>query len=163
VTTGDKDAVEVFIDDKGQFGTVSSSARFKEDIKDMAGYSRRLLDLRPVTFRYKQPFADGDKPVEPGLVAEEVAAVYPDLVAYGADGKIETVEYYKLTPMLLNELQHQRHELQALTERLAEARTEIRRSQEALADEDAKLADRLAKLEEASRAATTAAHHQTAN
>jgi hypothetical protein len=40
-----------------------------------------------------------------GLIAEEVAEVYPDLVAKNKDGQIETVQYHKLTPMMLNELQ----------------------------------------------------------
>ena len=149
------DAVEVVIDSNGQLGTRHSSARFKEDIKDMAAYSRRLLDLRPVTFRYKQPAADGGKPVEPGLIAEEVAEVYPDLVAHGADGRIEAVQYDKLTPMLLNEVQNQERQLAAEAGRNAALEAEVhdlranlaeaRRSQDALAD-------RLAKLESTSRA-----------
>ena len=50
------------------------------------------------------------KPLDYGLIAEEVAEVYPDLVVKGADGQIETVQYQKLTPMLLNELQKERRE-----------------------------------------------------
>ena len=42
-----------------------------------------------------------------GLIAEEVSEVYPDLVVKGADGRVETVQYQKLVPMLLNELQKQ--------------------------------------------------------
>jgi predicted Zn-dependent peptidase len=63
------------------------------------------LKLRPVTYRYKQANDNGENPVEYGLIAEEVAKVYPELVAHSADGQIETVQYHKLTPMLLNELQ----------------------------------------------------------
>jgi len=48
------------------------------------------MRLRPVTFRYQKPFADGSRPVQYGLIAEEVAEVYPDLVAHSADGQIET-------------------------------------------------------------------------
>ena len=33
--------------------------------------------------------------------------MYPDRVVRGKDGQIETVQYQKLTPMLLNELQKQ--------------------------------------------------------
>jgi hypothetical protein len=33
--------------------------------------------------------------------------VYPELVTHGLDGKVETVRYSMLTPMLLNELQKQ--------------------------------------------------------
>lgn len=106
-TTGMADAVPTVIDSNGQIGTVNSSARFKEDIQDMAGASSGLLRLRPVTYRYKQPYADGSKPIDYGLIAEEVAEVYPDLVVNGADGVVQTVQYQKLTPMLLNELQKQ--------------------------------------------------------
>jgi len=105
VTTGQNDAVAVLIDSKGQLGTVSSSRRYKEDIQDMGISSDGLLRLRPVTFRYRKPYADGSKPIQYGLVAEEVAKVYPDLVVRGKDGQVETVQYYKLDAMLLNEVQ----------------------------------------------------------
>ena len=112
VTTDLTGAVPVVVASNGQLGTVSSSARFKEDIKDMGEASSRLLQLRPVTFRYKQSYADGSKPIDYGLIAEEVATVYPDLVAKDADGQIQTVQYQKLTPMLLNEVQKQSGQLQ---------------------------------------------------
>jgi hypothetical protein len=92
-------AVNVLIDTNGQLGTVLSSRRYKEDISDMSEASAALMLLHPVTFRYKKPYADGSKPIDYGLIAEEVAEVYPDLVIGGADGKVETVQYQKLTPM----------------------------------------------------------------
>jgi hypothetical protein len=110
VTTGNNDAVTVVIDSAGQLGTVSSSRRFKEDIQDMDGASSGLMRLRPVTFRYKKPFADGSKPIQFGLIAEEVAEVYPDL-ARSADGQIETVKYQVLDSMILNEVQRQQEEI----------------------------------------------------
>ena len=111
--------VPVMVDPTGQLGTVSSSRRFKEDIQDMGDASSGLLRLRPVIFRYKQPYQDGSKPVDYGLIAEEVAQVYPDLAVKGADGQIETVQYQKLTPMLLNELQKQAEQIRSLEDRLA--------------------------------------------
>jgi hypothetical protein len=63
------------------------------------------MRLRPVTFRYKQRSADGSYPIQYGLIAEEVNEVYPDVVVRSADGQIETVQYYKLDAMLLNEVQ----------------------------------------------------------
>jgi hypothetical protein len=103
-TTGAANAIPVMIDSNGQLGTMSSSARFKEDIHDMGEASDRLFDLRPVTFRYKQHYSDGSQPIEYGLIAEEVEQVYPDLVVRSNDGQIETVQYQKLTPLLLNEV-----------------------------------------------------------
>jgi hypothetical protein len=111
VTTGLNNAVSVVIDSNGQLGTLSSSRRYKEDIQDMGAASNGLLHLRPVTFRYKKPFADGSKPIQYGLIAEEVAEVYPDLVARSADGQLETVKYQVLDSMLLNEVQRQQLEI----------------------------------------------------
>src|SRR5262249_39778936 len=76
VTTGKNDAIPVVIDSNGQLGTVNSSQRFKEDIHDMGTESSDLMRLRPVTFRYQESFADGSKPIQYGLIAEEVAEVY---------------------------------------------------------------------------------------
>ena len=63
------------------------------------------MHLRPITFRYKKPCRVGIKPIQYGLIAEEVNEVYPDLVAFNKDGQPETVQYYKLDAMLLNEVQ----------------------------------------------------------
>ena len=113
VTTGSANAVTVMIDGQGQLGTVNSSRRFKEDIRDMGETSSGLMQLRPVTYRYIQAYADGSKPIDYGLIAEEVAEVYPDLVVKTADGQVETVQYHKVNAMLLNEVQKQYRENQA--------------------------------------------------
>jgi hypothetical protein len=118
VSGGNNEAIPVLVDSSGQLVTASSSRRFKEDIQDMGDASRGLMQLRPVTFRYKKPLADGSQPIQYGLIAEEVAEIYPDLVAYSADGQIETVKYQLLDPMLLNEVQRQQAEIRALQERL---------------------------------------------
>jgi septation ring formation regulator EzrA len=74
----------------------------------MADTSERLLQLRPVKFRYKKAEASGEKPIQYGLIAEEVAKVYPELVVRdAATGRIDGVRYDELAPMLLNEVQQQ--------------------------------------------------------
>jgi trimeric autotransporter adhesin len=118
--------VEVFINSSGQLGTVNSSLRFKEDVHDMGDASSAIFRLRPVTYRYKQPYADGSKPIDYGLIAEEVAEVYPDLVVKGADGKIQTVQYQKLTPMLLNELQKQHQLVEQMGKTITQQQETIR-------------------------------------
>jgi hypothetical protein len=117
ITTGASDAVEVLIDSNGQLGTISSSRRYKQDITDMGDASSRLLRLRPVTFRYKKPFKDGSKPIQYGLVAEEVAQVFPELAVFNAKGQPETVKYHLLAPLLLNEFlkEHKSFEEQGRT------------------------------------------------
>jgi hypothetical protein len=120
--------IPVYINSSGQLGTVSSSRRYKEDIQDMGDASDGLMRLRPVTFRYKKPFTDGSQPMQYGLIAEEVAEVYPDLVARSADGQIETVKYQLLDPMLLNELQKQKEQIRSLEERLAKLEAALERT-----------------------------------
>jgi hypothetical protein len=123
----------------GQLGVATSSRRFKEDIHDMADASDGLMRLRPVTFRYKQPFDDGTKPIQYGLIAEEVAEVYPDLVARSADGQIETVKYQVLDPMLLNEVQKQNQRAQRQDETIRQQRDQVSQQQEQIRKLEARL------------------------
>jgi len=110
----------VQVDANGQLGIKPSSRRYKEAIENMGTASQGLLHLRPVTFRYTPEVATGERRREYGLIAEEVAEVYPELVGHDADGQIVTVQYHELIPMLLNELQQQHRQLEALTARIAE-------------------------------------------
>jgi hypothetical protein len=122
VTTGVANAIPVLIDGAGQLGTVSSSRRFKEEIRDMGDATERLLDLRPVTFRYKPDVQQGERPLEYGLIAEEVAEVFPDLVVYDEEGRPFTVKYHLLSSMLLNQLKRQARELEEQRGELARLR-----------------------------------------
>ena len=49
-----------------------------------------------------------------GLIAEEVAEVFPELTIFNAEGKPETVKYHLLAPLLLNEYlkEHKKNEAQ---------------------------------------------------
>lgn len=125
VTTGVSDAVDVVIDTNGQLGTINSSSRFKHDIADMGDASSGLMSLRPVTFHYNQASADGVERLEYGLIAEEVAKIYPEAVTYTPAGETQTIQYHKINAMMLNEIQKQHRqiedqarELDALRERL---------------------------------------------
>ncbi len=127
VTTGSASTAAVIVDANGQLGTVASTRRVKEDIRDLGGVGHKLQQLRPVQFRYIKPFADGTKPVQYGLIAEEVAEVLPELVAYGDDGQPATVMYHILPSLLLEEVQRLEREriwmAQALRTLLAERAT----------------------------------------
>jgi len=103
----------VLINSSGQLGVLLSSQRYKENIQDMGNASDALMQLRPVTFRYKQE-ADGRKSLNYGLIAEEVAKIFPELVVYGDHGEVESVQYHQLPALLLNELQKQHQIIQQL-------------------------------------------------
>ena len=103
----------VLVNADGKLGVATSSRRYKEDIQPMGDASNPLLQLRPVTFRYKQAEEDGTHPLQYGLIAEEVAAVMPELAVYNTDGTPESVAYQVLPSLLLNEYQKQAKELAA--------------------------------------------------
>jgi hypothetical protein len=112
VNTG---GLPVMINSSGQLSAPTSSRRFKENVRDMGDSSTGLMKLRPVTFRYKAEYDRGPRLLQYGLIAEEVAKVYPELVAYDDDGQPYSVRYQYLSAMLLNEAQKQyrRAEVQA--------------------------------------------------
>ena len=83
------------------------------------------MQLRGVTFYYKDSAEKGPHHRQYGLIAEEVAKVYPDLVQYDKQGKPFTVYYHLLIPMLLNELQREHRHFQAQDRKLAQQQTEM--------------------------------------
>jgi hypothetical protein len=99
------------IDSAGQLGTVSSSRRYKTDIKPMDKASESILALKPVSFRYK---VHKDATSQFGLIAEQVAEVNPDLVVRDEKGEIYTVRYDAVNAMLLNEFLKEHRKVQEL-------------------------------------------------
>ncbi|MHC1727078.1 MAG: tail fiber domain-containing protein [Syntrophobacteraceae bacterium] len=114
------EGMPVCVNGQGQLGQIASSIRYKQEIEDMGNASNGLMELRPVTFRYKPEYDEGPRTIQYGLIAEEVAEVYPDLVKHDPEtGQPYTVSYHLVNAMLLNEVQKQHKELSALKERLA--------------------------------------------
>jgi Chaperone of endosialidase len=103
----------VFVNGNGKLGTMTSSARFKDEIKPMERASEALFALKPVTFRYKKGIDPQNIP-QFGLVAEDVEAVNPDLVVRDKDGKVNTVRYEAVNAMLLNEFLKEHRKVQKL-------------------------------------------------
>jgi Chaperone of endosialidase len=104
----------VVIDLNGQLGNTVSSRRFKKEIKAMDNASEAIHALKPVTFHYK---SDTTSTPQFGLIAEDVAAVNPDLVVRDENGEIYTVRYEAVNAMLLNEFlkEHRKNEEQEKT------------------------------------------------
>lgn len=133
----------VMVNSSGQLGVVVSSERFKTDIESMGSHTAKLQALRPVEFHLK---TDPHGAVQYGLIAEEVAKVYPELVIRDETGRIDGVRYDELAPMLLKELQEQQKVMAAQSaniaaqdQRAAAQDTKIARLQEQLASIQAAL------------------------
>jgi hypothetical protein len=100
-TTG-LSGLPVIVTSSGQLGVAPvSSERFKTGIATMGSETENLSQLRPVTFKLR---SDAQGTVHYGLIAEEVAKVYPELVIRDGNGRIDGVHYDELAPMLLNEM-----------------------------------------------------------
>lgn len=96
----------VSINADGLLGITPSSKRFKHDITEISAQDLlKLLELHPVAFKYNQDI-DPAQDVQFGLIAEEVAQDFKDLVIYDDNGEPFTVRYHLLVPLLLAALQN---------------------------------------------------------
>lgn len=109
-------ASTVFITPSGQLGSILSSIKYKENIKNLDEKDvEKLMKLNPVSFKYKK-----DPSVEQfGLIAEDVEKIEPKLVSY-KDGEVETVNYHLLHAFYIKALQLQELKIKKLTEELEE-------------------------------------------
>ncbi len=139
--------VAVYVDSNGNLGVQKSSGRFKEQVRDMGDSTDALMKLRPVTYFYKPQYDDGTRTLQYGLIAEEVARVYPELVAYEPDGKPYTVKYQYLATMLLNELQKQHAVVEAQREIVTGQQAEIDSLRNELQRQRVDFQERLTSLE----------------
>jgi len=111
-------AVLLLVNSDGKLGTTTSALRFKENVREVAGESDGLMRLRPVAFTYKRELDPTGLP-EYGLIAEEVARIYPDLVTRDRDGRPEAVRYHLINALLLDVGQKQHRMIEELEARLA--------------------------------------------
>src|SRR5205814_7940460 len=86
--------------------------------------SEMILAHKPVTFSYKE---DVDRTGTPqfGLIAEEVAAVNPDLVVRDDKGEVYTVRYDAVNAMLLNEFLKEHRKVEEQSRKIQEQETTI--------------------------------------
>ena len=96
------------------------------------------MRLRPVAYKYK-PQVDPTGLTQYGLIAEEVADVYPDLVVYDRDGRPETVRYHLVNALLLNEVQKQHRTAEAQEKTIDQQKAEIEALKARLSSLEARL------------------------
>jgi len=114
----------VFVSADGKLGTMTSSKRFKDEIKPMGKTSEAILGLKPVTFRYKKEI-DPARTQQFGLVAEDVERLNPDLVARDESGHVNSVRYEQVNAMLLNEFLKQHRTVQELKTAVVQQQKQI--------------------------------------
>ena len=103
--------IQVFINSDNKLSAMTSSKRFKEEIRPMDRTSEALFELKPVAFHYKKEIDPAGRP-QLGLVAEDVEKVNPDLVVRDKEGKPYSVRYDQVNAMLLNEFLKAHHKVE---------------------------------------------------
>jgi len=112
-----------------------SSRRWKTNIQTLHGALGKVEQLRGVSYDLK---ANGKHEV--GVIAEEVGAVVPELVSYEENGKdARSVDYSRLTALLIEATKEQQREFRQQGAKLAKAlrhiqslETEVREDRETL-------------------------------
>jgi len=105
----------------GTFYAAGSSQDYKQSICNYNTDSCMFMKLKPVTYQYKEEWCHLGKELKSetqiGLIAEDVAEVYPELaILVNEDDQkiVRNVDYEKLSIVLLSEVQKLRKELDEL-------------------------------------------------
>jgi len=98
-----------------------SSRRWKSNIQTLPDALSKVEKLRGVSYTLK---ATGKREI--GVIAEEVGEVVPEVVSWEANGKdAQSVDYTRLTALLIEATKEQQAEIAALNRKLATALEQI--------------------------------------
>lgn len=111
--TTNTSAIAVLVGTDGQFGTVSSSRKVKENIRPLDIDTDKLYKLQPVSFNYKNREYQSI-----GLIAEDVQKILPQLVVRDENNDIESVAYHDLPVLLLNEIKKLKTRIEQLESKI---------------------------------------------
>ena len=101
----------VIADRDGKLWRQASSERYKTNIQSLETNTQRILDLKPVRFRWK---TTGQEDI--GLIAEDVNESIKDLVIYDKEGRPDAVKYDKVALYLLDVIKSHQQKLVELEE-----------------------------------------------
>ncbi|WP_413568286.1 tail fiber domain-containing protein [Bdellovibrio sp. HCB117] len=82
--------------------TQASDVRLKKDIQTMPEELNKILQIRPVTYHWKEESRSKDKQI--GFIAQEVEKIYPELVQNNRDGN-KSVAYSNFVAPIIKALQ----------------------------------------------------------
>jgi len=106
-------ATYVHVDGNGKLWKITSSKKYKTNIRDLNTDSMAVLELRPVKYRCR---VSGKEDV--GLIAEEVEQVTRDLVIHNDEGDPEAVKYDRVALYLLEVVKSQQERIEALEKKV---------------------------------------------
>jgi hypothetical protein len=96
---------------------VTSSIRYKQNVRDLEPVSDKIDQLRPVRYNPKEGHGDPNEE-HLGFIAEEVELLYPETVTKDAEGLTSGMMYDRIVPVLLKELQSMRKRMAEMEAKL---------------------------------------------
>ena len=102
----------------------TSDGRYKRDVVPVPGALASVLRLRGVTYYWKQaefPEKQFSARRQLGFIAQEIEPYYPEMVTTDADG-YKSVDYSRLTPVLVEALKEQQAQIEVLKREATEAK-----------------------------------------
>ena len=98
--------------------STSSDRRLKDNIEPIADATDKLMSMKPVTHTW---IANPEAPSVHGFIAQEMQEIIPEAVS-GEDGGEEmmSMDYGRITPVLVAALQEATNEIKALKQRVSE-------------------------------------------
>ena len=102
-----------FIAGTNELVELTSSRRFKTNIRDLESVSDKFDRLRPVRFNPIEGHGDVNSE-HIGLIAEEVEELWPEFVAHDPEGRTTGINYDRMISVLIKEMQALKAEIKAL-------------------------------------------------
>jgi hypothetical protein len=91
----------------------TSSITLKENLVPMENSLEKILGLQAYTYDRK----DGSRRNEPGLIAEEVNEIIPEVVSKNMQGKPESIAYQRLVTYLIESVKKLKQDIDELKQR----------------------------------------------
>jgi hypothetical protein len=104
-----------------------SDKRYKKDIARITGSLDKILEMRGITYRWKQeefPHRDFDDKTHLGFIAQEVEELCPEIVMTDDNG-YKSIDYSRLTPVLVEAIKDQQNQIEAQQEQITSQQIQI--------------------------------------
>lgn len=106
---------------------VTSSRRYKENIRDLEAVSDKIQQIRPVRFNAKKEYAVGHEHEQIGLIAEELYEIFPEFIVMDEDQVTpKGIAFDRMVSIVIKELQCLRKDVSKLKEVNERQKYEIR-------------------------------------
>jgi hypothetical protein len=103
--------------------TQTSSGKYKTNVTDVGSVLDRFTKLRPVTFTWDKDHGGSS---DVGLIAEEVAALFPEAVTT-IEGSVEGINYARLNALAVKAVKEQQQQIEQRDAKITDLETRLAR------------------------------------